>query len=118
MIILFHEAVAAAGDDGKNADLKLQVFASDIDAAAVATAREGLYPPAITSDMSAGRLARFFTKEDGIGYRVLPDLRASVVFAVQDLLTDPPFSRIDFISCRNLMIYLGNCPGRRSRSTG
>ncbi|MEO8882794.1 MAG: chemotaxis protein CheB, partial [Devosia sp.] len=107
LIILFHEAVAAAGDDGKNADLKLQVFASDIDAAAVATAREGLYPPAITSDISAGRLARFFTKEDGIGYRVLPDLRASVVFAVQDLLTDPPFSRIDLISCRNLMIYLG-----------
>jgi two-component system CheB/CheR fusion protein len=52
LIILFHEAVAAAGDDGKNADLKLQVFASDIDAAAVATARDGLYPPAITSDMS------------------------------------------------------------------
>jgi len=107
LIILFHEAVEAAGDDGKNADLKLQVFASDIDAAAVATAREGLYPPAITSDMSAGRLARFFTKEDEIGYRVLPDLRASAVFAVQDLLTDPPFSRIDLISCRNLMIYLG-----------
>jgi two-component system CheB/CheR fusion protein len=107
LIILFHEAVAAVGDDGKNGNLKLQVFASDIDAAAVATAREGLYPPAITSDMSAGRLARFFTKEDGIGYRVLPDLRASVVFAVQDLLTDPPFSRIDLISCRNLMIYLG-----------
>ena len=107
LIILFHEAAAAAVLDGKNGDLKLQVFASDIDAAAVVTAREGLYPLGITADVSASRLAKFFTKEDGHGYRVLPDLRASVVFAVQDLLTDPPFSRIDLLSCRNLMIYLG-----------
>ncbi len=106
LIILFHEAAAAAANNGSNADIKLQVFASDIDAAAVVTAREGLYPPGITADVSAERLAKFFTKEDGHGYRVLPDLWASVVFAVQDLLTDPPFSRIDLLSCRNLMIYL------------
>ena len=107
LIILFHEAAAAAVRDGKNPNLKLQVFASDLDAAAVVTAREGLYPSGITADVSAERLAKFFTNEDGHGYRVLPDLRASVVFAVQDLLTDPPFSRIDLLSCRNLMIYLG-----------
>jgi two-component system CheB/CheR fusion protein len=107
LVILFREAAASSGQDGQSANFKLQVFASDIDAAAVATAREGLYPPGIASDVSAARLARFFTKEDGNGYRVLPDLRASVVFAVQDLLTDPPFSRLDLISCRNLMIYLG-----------
>ena len=107
LVILFQEAIAAAGNDGKNSGLKLQIFASDIDAAAVATAREGLYPPSIASDISVARLARFFTKEDGQGYRVLPDLRGSVVFTVQNLLTDPPFSRIDLISCRNLMIYLG-----------
>jgi two-component system CheB/CheR fusion protein len=106
LVILFHEAAAAARHNIQS-DLKLQVFASDIDAAAVATAREGLYPPSITSDVSAERLAKFFTREDGQGYRVRPELRASVVFAVQDLLTDPPFSRIDLISCRNLMIYLG-----------
>ena len=105
LLMLFHEAAAAA-QDGKAAELKLQVFASDIDGAAVATAREGLYPPGIAADVSAGRLARFFTKEDGDLYRILPELRASVVFTVQDLLTDPPFSRIDLISCRNLMIYL------------
>jgi two-component system CheB/CheR fusion protein len=107
LIILLHEAAAASVRDGKTADLKLQVFASDIDSAAVATAREGIYPPGIASDVSAARLANFFTAEEGHGYRILPDLRASVVFAVQDLLTDPPFSRIDLISCRNLMIYLG-----------
>ena len=102
LVMLFREAAIAAGRD-----VKLQVFASDVDADAVAVAREGLYPDTIASDVSAGRLARFFSKEDGGGYRVLPDLRAAVVFTVQDLLADPPFSRLDLLSCRNLMIYLG-----------
>ncbi len=102
LVILFREAALAAGRE-----VKRQVFASDVDADAVAAAREGWYPDAIASDVSAGRLARFFSKEDGSGYRVLPDLRAAVVFTVQDLLTDPPFSRLDLLSCRNLMIYLG-----------
>ena len=105
LAILFHEAMEAA--PGRTHDIKLQVFASDIDAGAVEVAREGLYPPSITADVSASRLERFFIKEDGHGYRVHPDLRASVVFTVQDLLTDPPFSRLDIVSCRNLMIYLG-----------
>ena len=115
LAILLHEAIAAAQKrqgkpdikllDFKLPDLKLQVFASDIDADAVAVARAGLYPPSITANVSADRLARFFTKEDGHGYRVHPDLRASVVFTVQDLLTDPPFSRLDLVSCRNVMIY-------------
>ncbi len=86
-------------------DIKLQVFASDVDPDAVATAREGLYPETIEADVSPARLARFFTKEDH-GYRVLPDLRAAVVFTVQDVLADPPFSRLDLVSCRNLLIYL------------
>ena len=102
LVILFREAITAAGRD-----IKLQVFASDIEAEAVATAREGLYPAAIEADVSAARLARFFCKEDGQGYRVLPDVRATVVFTVQDLLADPPFSRLDLVSCRNLLIYLG-----------
>ena len=105
LAILFHEAMEAA--PGRTHDIKLQVFASDIDAGAVEVAREGLYPPSITADVSASRLERFFIKEDGHGYRVHPDLRASVVFTVQDLLTDPPFSRLNVVSCRNLMIYLG-----------
>lgn len=85
--------------------LKLQVFASDVDADAVATAREGLYPESIETDVTPARLARFFTREDH-HYRVEPDLRAAVIFAVHDVLADPPFARLDLISCRNLLIYL------------
>ena len=100
LAILFREQIAEA-----KLDLKLQVFASDLDPDAVAAAREGLYPESIRDQVSAARLARFFTKEDN-GYRVLPDLRAAVVFTTQDVLADPPFSRMDMISCRNLLIYL------------
>jgi two-component system CheB/CheR fusion protein len=84
---------------------RLQIFASDIDAEAIAAAREGLYPTTIASAVSSARLHRFFTVEDG-GYRALPELRSVIVFAVQDVLLDPPFSRLDLISCRNLLIYL------------
>ncbi len=100
LAMLFREAVTAA-----KREIKLQIFASDIDADAVAAAREGHYPPTIAADVSAERLARFFSK-DGRGYRVLPELRATIVFAVQDVLSDPPFSRLDMVSCRNLLIYL------------
>ncbi|HXA24044.1 MAG TPA: chemotaxis protein CheB [Acetobacteraceae bacterium] len=86
-------------------NIKLQVFASDVDPDAVARAREGLYPETIEADVSPERLVRFFSKE-GNCYRVLPELRAAVVFTVQDVLADPPFSRIDLVSCRNLLIYL------------
>ncbi len=86
--------------------VKLQIFASDVDADAVTSAREGLYPATIAADVSPERLARYFSKEER-GYKVSPELRASVIFTVQDVLSDPPFSRIDFVSCRNLLIYLG-----------
>ena len=87
-------------------DVKLQIFASDIDRDAVATAREGLYPAAIAADVSDERLSRFFSLEDH-GYRIAPELRAAVVFTVHDVLADPPFARLDMVSCRNLLIYLG-----------
>jgi len=86
-------------------NIKLQIFASDLDTDAVATAREGLYPLSIAADVSPARLARFFQKEPD-GYRVLTDLRSAVVFTIHDVLTDPPFSRLDLVSCRNLLIYL------------
>lgn len=100
LAMLFNEAIKAAG-----ADIKLQIFASDADAQAVAAAREGVYPFSIESQVSAARLERFFVREE-CGYRVAPNLRASIVFAVQDVLADPPFSKLNMISCRNLMIYL------------
>jgi two-component system CheB/CheR fusion protein len=98
--ILFREVLAAS-----NSAIKLQIFASDVDEDAVATAREGLYPDAIKAEIGADRLSQYFLKEDH-GYRVSPDIRSTIVFTVQDVLADPPFSRIDLVSCRNLLIYL------------
>lgn len=100
--ILFREALNAL-----NSPIKLQVFASDVDADAVSVAREGFYSTAIAADVSPERLAGYFTKEEH-GFRVTSELRASVVFTVQDVLADPPFSRLDLVSCRNLLIYLGS----------
>jgi two-component system CheB/CheR fusion protein len=100
LAMLFREQIEAA-----NRNIKFQVFASDVDPDAVAKAREGLYPETIETDVSAERLSRFFSKEEHC-YRVLPELRAAVIFTVQDVLADPPFSRLDLVSCRNLLIYL------------
>jgi two-component system CheB/CheR fusion protein len=100
LAMLFREQITAS-----KRNVKLQVFASDVDPDAVARAREGLYRETIEADVSPARLARFFSKEDH-NYRVLPELRAAVVFTVQDVLADPPFSRLDLVSCRNLLIYL------------
>jgi two-component system CheB/CheR fusion protein len=83
----------------------LQVFASDLDENALAVAREGRYPAAIEADMTEERLRRFFTRE-GDHYRVTRELRDVVLFAKHSLLRDPPFSRVDLISCRNVLIYL------------
>jgi two-component system CheB/CheR fusion protein len=83
----------------------IQVFGSDLDSRALTIAREGRYPASIEADVGEDRLRRFFTRE-GDGYRVRQELRDMVLFAVHDLLKDPPFSRVDLISCRNVLIYL------------
>ncbi len=83
----------------------LQIFATDLDESAIQNARDGLYTETITADVSEERLRRFFTHEHG-GYRVKRDLREIVLFALHDLLKDSPFSRLDLVSCRNLLIYL------------
>lgn len=101
LAMLFHEAIAL-----DKRGVRVQVFASDVDPDAVATARAGIYPATIEHDVSPTRLARFFVHEDAT-YRVLPELRQAVVFTVQDVIADPPFSRLDMVSCRNLLIYLG-----------
>ena len=83
----------------------IQIFASDIDELALATARAGLYPKAIKSLVTDERLRRFFI-EDGSFYRVRQELRELVLFSVHSVLKDPPFIKLDLISCRNLLIYL------------
>ena len=83
----------------------IQVFASDIDQRAIAFARSGVFPSSIEADVSAQRLSDFFTA-DPAGFKVAKPLRESVVFSVHNALSDPPFTRMDLICCRNLMIYL------------
>jgi two-component system CheB/CheR fusion protein len=85
--------------------LDIQIFATDIDERAIATARRGLYPEGIVEDVTPTRLRQFFTREQS-QYRVAKAVREPVLFAVHNLLRDPPFSRLDFICCRNLLIYL------------
>ncbi len=83
----------------------VQVFASDLDEDALARARSGRYPEAIAADVPEERLRRFFT-EEGEYYRVKQEVRDVVLFATHSLLKDPPFSRLDLVSCRNVLIYL------------
>lgn len=86
----------------------IQVFATDADSRAIEVARAGVYPASIAADVSPERLARHFrTESDGSAYRVGKDLRGLLVFSEQNVLQDPPFSRLDLVSCRNLLIYLG-----------
>jgi two-component system, chemotaxis family, CheB/CheR fusion protein len=84
---------------------KLQIFATDLNDAVLERARHGLYSKTLAQDVSPERLRRFFTEEEG-GYRVAKQLREMVVFARQNLISDPPFSRMDLITCRNVLIYL------------
>jgi two-component system CheB/CheR fusion protein len=86
--------------------LTVQIFASDLDNRAIETARAGLYPVGIAGDLTPERLQRFFTKEDS-RYRVKKEIRDLVVFATHNILTDAPFTKLDLLSCRNLLIYLG-----------
>ena len=82
-----------------------QVFASDIDEQAIAIARAGLYPTSIVTDVPPGRLRQHFSRDEG-RYHIRKAIRDRILFAVHNLLRDPPFSRIDVVSCRNLLIYL------------
>jgi two-component system CheB/CheR fusion protein len=93
-------------------DCTLQIFASDLSAEALAAARRGQYPGTISAAVSAERLARFFTARDG-QYQVNKAIRDLVLFARHDVLLDPPFTRLDLLSCRNLMIYFDASLQRR-----
>ncbi|MEJ0091626.1 MAG: protein-glutamate O-methyltransferase CheR [Limisphaerales bacterium] len=85
----------------------IQIFATDLDRDAIDKARQGVFPANITADVTEARLRQFFTKEDR-GYRVRKEIREMVIFAPQNLIMDPPFTKLDILSCRNLLIYLTN----------
>jgi two-component system CheB/CheR fusion protein len=83
----------------------VQIFATDLDERAIDMARAGIYPEGISVDVSSERLKAFFSREDG-AYRIHKSIRDSIVFALQNLISDPPFTRLDLIVCRNVLIYL------------
>jgi PAS domain S-box-containing protein len=95
---------------------KVQIFATDIDESAISIAREGYYTINDAADVSPDRLRRFFNKE-GDSYRVKREIREMILFANHNFLKDPPFSRLDLISCRNVMIYLNNTAQERVLET-
>ena len=102
LAISFREAVQRMEPPGRQT---LQIFATDLDPDAVEKARQGLYPANIAADVSEERLQRFFV-ENSDGYRVGKEIREMVVFAPHNLIMDPPFTKLDILTCRNLLIYL------------
>ncbi len=103
LAMVFREAVEQLRPAGNHT---LQIFATDLDRDAIDKARLGVFPENIAADVSAARLKRFFTKEEH-GYRVRSEIREMVIFAPQNLIMEPPFTKLDILTCRNLLIYLG-----------
>ena len=99
--MLFREAM----DAEPALNVKIQMYGTDIDQDAINQARQGLYPANIVADVSPERIQRFFTKEE-THYRIRKEIREMVVFAPQNIIGDPPFTKLDLLTCRNLMIYL------------
>ena len=102
MAIVFKEVVEKLNPNG---GYSLQIFATDLDNEAIEIARKGLYPLNIEADVSSNRLSRFFIATDE-GYRVKAEIREMVVFAKHNIISHPPFTKIDILSCRNLLIYM------------
>ena len=103
LAMVFREAI----DQIKPArNFSLQIFATDLDKDAIDKARAGVYPPNISADVSEKRLDEFFVKEESGSYRVRKDIREMIIFAPQNLVMHPPYTKLDFVTCRNLLIYL------------
>src|SRR5450759_4797588 len=100
--IVFKEALEEANPHG---GISLQIFATDLDTAAISVARKGIYSENIIADVSPERLNRFFVKTDE-GYRLNTEIREMVVFAPHNIIMHPPFTKLDILSCRNLLIYM------------
>ncbi len=107
LAILFCEAMEKSG-----VNCSVQIFGTDLDARAIDGARAGVYPANITADVSRERLERHFSRENNI-YRVRKEIRETLIFAPHDLIKDPPFTKLDLIACRNLLIYLDGEAQRR-----
>jgi len=107
--IVFREALDKVGS---SRNVSFQIFATDLDGTAVEKARQGTYPASIAQEVSPERLKRFFVREDG-AYRVRKEIRDRVIFATQNVLQDPPFTKLDLLTCRNLLIYLNTDMQRR-----
>jgi two-component system CheB/CheR fusion protein len=105
LAMLFEEALDSLKPHKTAKNFKLQIFATDLDSHAIDRARAGVYPQNISADVSSERLSRFFVKEER-GYRVAKSIREMVIFAPQDIIMDPPFTKLDLLTCRNLLIYL------------
>ncbi len=101
--IAFKEAVSVLSAPNS---VSLRIFATDLDPDAVERARGGLFPENIVADVPADRLAKYFVPEEGRGYRIRTDVREMVTFASQNVTVDPPFTRLDLLVCRNVLIYL------------
>jgi two-component system CheB/CheR fusion protein len=93
--------------DETRREFRVQIYSTDLDDEVINIARAGVYADNIAQDITPERLRRFFIKDD-TGYRVKKELREMVVFAIQNVIKDPPFTKLDLLSCRNLMIYLGH----------
>lgn len=91
--------------DEMEKDIKVQIYSTDIAEDVIAVARKGFYPPNIAADVSPERLKKYFVREDN-GFLVKKDIREMVIYATQNIIKDPPFTRLDLLSCRNLLIYL------------
>ena len=102
LAMVFKEAVEKS-NPGRG--ISLQIFATDLDNEAIETARKGLFPANIATDVSPDRLSHFFSKTDD-GYRINTEIREMVVFANHNIIMHPPFTKIDLLSCRNLLIYM------------
>lgn len=103
LAIVFKEAMERHKPAGR---FSLQIFATDLDGDAIGRARQGLYPASIAADIAPERLTRFFVATDN-GYQVCKEIREMVVFAPQNVIQDPPFTKLDLLICRNLLIYFG-----------
>jgi len=101
LAVIFREAIKKLK---AASNTTLQIFATDLDHDAIIKAREGLFPPNIAADVSPERLSRFFVEKEN-GYQIINSVRDMVIFAQQNIIMDPPFTKLDILCCRNLLIY-------------